>query len=177
MMLLGTDNDMNADWDNGIFSDNFRGVWGAIDACFVYMELSFEGDDYNLYSVPILLNGEEYNLEVVYDFSTESWSIQGARRPIDENGMADKELRLLAEGDEITTIHYASSLSDDSQELSATKVDTITVTADTSFGEEDLGDGSFVLIFEMRDAQGNYAYSDGVLFQCANGKITTSVAQ
>lgn len=25
-MLLGTDNDMTADWENGIFYDNFRGV-------------------------------------------------------------------------------------------------------------------------------------------------------
>lgn len=31
MMLLGTDNDLIADWENGIFYDNFRGVWGAID--------------------------------------------------------------------------------------------------------------------------------------------------
>lgn len=31
MLLLGTDNDMNADWETGVFSDNFRGVWGALD--------------------------------------------------------------------------------------------------------------------------------------------------
>ena len=41
MLLLGTDNDMNADWDNGVFYDNFRGVWGALDGNLVYMELSF----------------------------------------------------------------------------------------------------------------------------------------
>lgn len=43
MMLLGTDNDMTADWENGVFYDNFRGVWGGIDGNLVYMELSFEG--------------------------------------------------------------------------------------------------------------------------------------
>lgn len=26
MLYLGTDNDMTADWDNGVFYDNFRGV-------------------------------------------------------------------------------------------------------------------------------------------------------
>ena len=177
MLLLGTDNDLNADWDAGVFSDNFRGVWGAIDGCLVYMELSFEGDDYNLYSVPVLINGEEYNLQVVYDFTAEHWAIQGARRPIDENGMADKELRLLAKGDIITTLHYATTLSGSSEELIAVEVDTITVTSSTSFAEAELGDGDFVLIFEMKDAHGNFAYSEGVLFQCANGEITTSVAQ
>ena len=29
-----------------------------LDGHLVYMELSYESDDYNLYSIPILLNGE-----------------------------------------------------------------------------------------------------------------------
>ena len=55
MLLLGTDNDMNADWDTGVFTDNFRGVWGALDGKLVYMELSGESEDYTIFSVPILL--------------------------------------------------------------------------------------------------------------------------
>ena len=174
MMLLGTDNDMTADWDSGVFYDNFRGVWGGIDGNIVYMELSFEGDDYNLYSVPILLNGEEYNLQVVYDFSTEQWSVLGARQGIDESGMADKDLRLLQEGDEITTLWYLSSFSgeDDFEPYTAA---TITVTADTTFGEMPLPDGSYSMVYEMRDAMDNYAYSDAVTFDCAGGEITTTV--
>ena len=126
MMLLGTDNDMTADWENGVFYDNFRGVWGAIDDCLVYMELSFEGEDYNLYSVPILLNGEEYNLQVAYDFEM-----------------------------------YAA--------------EELTVTADTAFGETPLFDGRYCMVIEMWDAAGNYAYSDQVTFDCADGEILTTV--
>lgn len=174
MMLLGTDNDMTADWDNGVFYDNFRGVWGAIDGNLVYMELSFEGDDYNLYSVPILLNGEEYNLQVVYDFSAEQWNVLGARQGMDESGMADKDLRLLQIGDEITTIWYLASYSgeDDFEPYAAA---TITVTEDTTFGEAPLPDGSYSMVFEMRDAMDNYAYSDAVTFDCTGGEITTTV--
>lgn len=82
------------------------------------MELSFEGEGYNLYSVPILLNGEQYHLQVAYDFTTEEWSILGARQGIEDNGMADKE---------------------------------------------------------MRDAMGNYAYSNQVTFDCEGGDIYTTV--
>ncbi|MBQ6788472.1 MAG: hypothetical protein IJO85_12235 [Lachnospiraceae bacterium] len=174
MMLLGTDNDMNADWDNGIFSDNFRGVWGSIDGNLVYMELSFEGEDYNLYSVPILLNGEEYNLQVVYDFVSEQWGVLGARQGIDESGMADKEMRLLQEGDEITTIWYVATASGD-DDFEAYTVDTITVTADTVFAETHLPDGSYAMVYEMRDAMGNYAYSDAVTFDCIGEDIYTTV--
>jgi hypothetical protein len=174
MMLLGTDNDMTADWENGVFFDNFRGVWGAIDGCLVYMELSDECEDYNLYSVPVLLNGEDYNLQVVYDFTSEAWSILGAWQGIDESGMADKELRLLQEGDEITTLWKVTSLSGD-DDFESYPADTITVTADTAFSEAPLFDGTYRMVFEMWDAMGNYAYSDPVQFDCANGEITTTV--
>lgn len=174
MMLLGTDNDMEADWENGVFYDNFRGVWGAIDGSLVYMELSFEGDDYNLYSVPVLLNGDAYNLQVVYDFAAQEWSILGASQGLDESGMASKELRLLEEGDVITTIWKIASYSGDDDFEMYTAQD-LTVTADTSFGEAPLPDGSYSMVFEMWDAMGNYAYSDAVTFDCADGEILTTV--
>lgn len=174
MMMLGTDNDMEADWENGIFSDNFRGVWGSIDGSLVYMELSFEGEDYNIYSVPVLLNGEEFHLQVVYDFDAEQWSILGARQGIDENGMADKQLRLLQEGDEITTVWYlATAFGEDDFEPYA--VETVLVKADTAFAEMPLPDGRYAMVCEMRDAMDNYAYSDPVIFDCAEGEIFTTV--
>ena len=174
MMLLGTDNDLTADWENGIFYDNFRGVWGALDGHLVYMELSYEGDDYNLYSIPILLNGEAYNLQVAYDFTAEEWSIIGASQGLDSSGMASKELRLLEEGDEITTIWQLASYSGD-DDFEMYTAEELTVTADTSFGEAPLYDGSYAMVFEMWDAAGNYAYSDAVTFDCADGEIYTSV--
>lgn len=174
MLLLGTDNDMNADWENGVFSDNFRGVWGGIDRHMVYMELCFEGEDYNLYSVPVLLNGEPYNLQVAYDFTTEEWSILGARQGIGEAGMSDKELRLLQPGDTLTTIWYLSSYSGEDG-LEAYAVEELTVTADTAFAEMELPNGRYGMVFEMRDAMDNYAYSDSVFFLCEDGKISTLI--
>lgn len=174
MLLLGTDNDMTCDWESGVFSDNFRGVWGSIDGHLVYMELSSEGEDYNLYSVPVLLNGEAYNLQVVYDFTAEEWRILGARQGIDDSGMADKELRLLKPGDEITTVWYLSDWSEDSG-FEAYESETLTVTADTAFYEQALPDGEYLMIFEMRDSQGNSAYSQGVGFTVDGEDITTSV--
>ena len=174
MLLLGTDNDMNADWENGVFSDNFRGVWGSIDGCLVYMELSYAGEDYNLYSVPVLLNGEECNLQVAYDFNEEEWIILGARQGIDDTGMADKELRQLETGDELTILWYMDNLSSDEDNLEAYAVETITVTENTAFGECELPDGDYVMMFEMQDAMGNYAYSDGVMFTCEGGETYTS---
>lgn len=172
MLLLGTDNDMNADWENGIFTDNFRGVWGSIDGHLVYMELCFEGGDYNLYSIPILLGEDPYNLQVAYDFNTEEWSILGARPGIGESGMSDKELRLLQPGDVVTTVWYFSTISgDDGTE--AYTAEEFTVTAQTSFYEIPLPNGRYGMVFEMRDAMDHYAYTEPVFFLCDGGEIST----
>ena len=131
-------------------------------------------EDLNLYSVPVLLNGEKYNLQVVYNFTDETWEIIGASQGIDESGMASKEMRLLEEGDVITTIWQLASYSgDDDFEMYA--VEELVVTADTAFGEAPLFDGNYSMVFEMWDAAGNYAYSDAVMFECADGEIWTTV--
>lgn len=175
MLCLGTDNDIIADWDNGIFKDNFRGVWGSLDGALCYMEIAYEGEDYNLYSVPILLNGEEYNLMVIYDFSTAQYIIEGARKSLDESGAADKNLRYLAADDEIQTIHYAATISGESDELMAVPIDTIIVTPEITFAETELGDGLFIMMYAMCDSQGNEAYSAPAYFEVSLGEIITSV--
>ncbi|MGI5977190.1 MAG: clostripain-related cysteine peptidase [Candidatus Limivicinus sp.] len=163
MLLLGQDDDIDADWENGIFKDNFRGVWGAIDDHLVYMEIYYQGDDYTAYSVPILLNGEEYNLRVTYNFNDEQFHILGARKGLDETGMADKNLVQLKPGDEITTIHYAATVSGD-EDFQQVPVESFTVTENTKFDEMDMGDGVFLMMFELADAKNNSAYSEIVQF-------------
>ncbi len=175
MLCLGTDNDIVADWESGVFKDNFRGVWGSLDGALCYMEIAYEGNGYNQYSVPILLNGEEYNLMVIYDFETAQYYIEGARKPLDESGAADKNLRYLVEGDEIQTIHYATAISSDDAELTAVAIDTIKVTLETTFAETELGDGLFIMMYAMHDSQGNVAYSAAATFEIAGGEIQTSV--
>jgi len=138
------------------------------------MELSFEGEDYNLYSVPILLNSELYNLQVVYDFTAVAWMILGASQGLDDSGMASKDLRLLEEGDVITTIWKLSSYTGDGDFEMVTSEEVV-VTAETAFGEAPLFDGSYAMVFEMWDAAGNYAYSDTVTFDCQDGEILTTV--
>ena len=176
MLLLGRDNDIVADWDNGIFKDNFRGVWGSIDGHFVYMELTGESEDYNRYSVPILLNGEAYNLQVDYNFNKDEFLIYGARKGIDDNGMADKNLVKLKPGDEITTLHYAASISGD-DDFEFYEVETFTVNENTSFYEQDLGDGEYIMMFELKDFMKNTVYSQAVQFSVDGEDIYTEIIE
>lgn len=174
MMFLGTDNDIDSDWENGVFYDNFRGVWGAINDIPVYMELTCEDDEYNLYSVPILLNGEEYNLQVAYVYEDAEWYILGASEGIDDNGMASKEIVFLENGDVITVLwELASYEGDDDFEMY--EMYEIEVDDDLVFGEADLFDGVYGMVFTFTDIQGNEGMSDAVIFTIEDGNIYTSV--
>ena len=176
MLLLGQDNDIQADWETGIFRDNFRGTWGAIDGNLVYMEVYYEGESYTAYAVPILLNGTEYTLRVIYDYEDEQFYILGARKGLDENGMADKNLIQLKPGDEITTLHYASSLSGD-DDFQQVPVDTFTVTEDTCFEEVDMGDGTYILMFQLVDCKNNSAYSQAVAFTLSGDDMDIEILE
>ncbi len=160
ILMLGRDNDLDADWENGVFADNFRGVWGAIDGHLVYMEIIYEGEDYNLYTVPVLLNGEEYNLRVSYDYNLGEYSILGARQGVDDYGMSDKNMVRLQPGDMITTLHYAMTISGSDDEPELVPVYEFMVTEETEFSDVDMGDGEFIFMFEMEDIGGGYAFSD-----------------
>lgn len=170
-IFLGEDNDLDSDWQTGIFKDNFRGVWGSIDGCLVYMELSDEADDYQIYAVPILLNSEEYVLSVSYNDQNKDYKILGARKAVDKNGMGDKFLRKLKAGDVIEPIHYVLPDLKNSDDVQTLPIEKLTVTADTKFEETELGDGQYLFVFEMKDMRNHSYDSQAVLFSLENGQI------
>jgi len=174
IVFLGLDNDLDADWETGVFKDNFRGVWGSIGGELVYMELSDEADEYQTYAVPILLNGEEYTLSVSYIFATEEYKILGARKGVDENGMSDKNIRPLLTGDVVEPLLYVMFDMESDEDAKPTAVGRVEVTANTVFEEIDLGDGSFVFMFEMVDVQNNSYLSEAVLIEVVDGEIFLS---
>ena len=173
-IFLGEDNDLYSDWENGIFKDNFRGVWGSIDGCLVYMELSDENEEYQTYAIPVLLNSEEYVLSVSYNYTSGEYKILGARKEIDQNGKADKFLRQLQTGDVIEPVHYVMPDLENSDDIQTLSVDQITVTDDTKFEETELGDGTYFFMFEMKDMRNQTYTSQIVMFNVENGEISIS---
>jgi len=173
ILFLGRDNDLECNWEQGIFEDNYRGVWGAIDGALCYMEITYEGDDYNLYSIPIYLNGKECVMRVVYEYEKDGFEILGVRNKSDENKlMGDKNLIHLKVGDKVTPILGAMSLSDDDDEIYEISDETVIITSTTVFQEIELGDGTFAFMFEIVDTSNNSYDSELVLFESIDGEVT-----
>ena len=71
-------------------------MWSKAYEFLQQQTFSKKNTGYNSYAAPILLNGEEYNLSVVYDFEKAAYEMQGARKPIDESGMANAMITISA---------------------------------------------------------------------------------
>lgn len=177
ILYLGSDADIDADWERGIFKDNFRGVWPMLDGHPVYVEITAEGDDYNIYSIPIKLNGMECNLQVAYTYEDGKYHILGARKGIDDSGMGDRNLIKLKRGDTITTIHYGMTISGDDEDFTAVDVDTFTIGDAPVFQDEELGNGVYGYCFEFVTPTDDSAMSRMVEFTLENGEITTTIEE
>ncbi|BAL81950.1 putative peptidase C11 family protein [Selenomonas ruminantium subsp. lactilytica TAM6421] len=175
LLYLGSDANIDADWEKGIFKDNFQGTWPMLDGHPVFVEITAEEEGYNIYSVPIKLNGVECNLQVTYTFADKKYHILGARRGIDSQGMGDRNLIRLKAGDQITTLHYGMTISGDEEDLTQVEVDTFTIGDQPKFAEEDMGDGVYGYCFEFVTPAGDSALSKLVQFTIQDGKIVTAV--
>ncbi|MCL1803928.1 MAG: clostripain-related cysteine peptidase [Eubacteriaceae bacterium] len=171
LVYLGRDNDLYGDWDKGEFTDNFQGYWGSIDGHVVYMELDTASDKYQVYTVPVLLNGEQYSLRVSYTYATEEYFILGALQGIDENGKADKFLRQLEVGDVLEPLFYTMSMDEGNDDILEYSYGRIVYSNQTRFEEDMLEDGRYVYIFEMVDTMNNSYYSEAVVIDIEDGEI------
>jgi len=158
VVVLGEEYDLISDWENGVFTDNFRGVWGAIDGHLVMMEVSSITEDYILYDVPILIGGELYSLSVSYLFESGSYHLLTATPDNGGTGITPKEQRLLVPGDEVTTLMYY--LDDSGEDGGYYESETFTMTGDSAFHELELPDGIYSFLYVMTDYRNNVYMSE-----------------
>ncbi len=86
----------------------------------------------------------------------------------------DKGLIKLKPGDKVTTILKAMSISGDDDEFQDVEVDEFTLGEKTIFEDVDMGDGTFMFMFEMTDVQNNSATSEAVTIEVENGEFVIS---
>lgn len=174
--VMGYDNDINADWDTGLFSDNFRGVWPTIDGNYCSMTLVAEEDTANIYTIPILLNGEPTNLRVKYVFNEDEtgyYEIIGTWDGIDsETGMSARDLYKLQDGDEVTLLFHAVDLETD--EENDFEMSSFIYNGDVVMEESELFEGSFVFQYEITDIFGQSFESDAIIIEYIDGEIYLS---
>ncbi len=153
VVFLGSDRNVNSDWEKGVFADNFYGEWMAIEGNWVSGTLYEVGEDYNLYYIPALLNGEETNIIARYDFNKGKYEVVCACAAFDEEGkLAAKEMRALEEGD-VVEFQFSGYLIDEDEAVTFT-IGQVVWSDSTTMADVDLGEGAYLFRFILTDVLG-----------------------
>lgn len=171
--MLGIGNELveDADWEKGIFSYPFRTEWFYMDGHLLYTFFLEDQEEYNIYSTPILLNGERVFLRLAEN-TDGTVEILGARKELGENGMADKQLIQLQAGDEVSTLFYRSSLVEDTLDLGLKEYESFQIGDDVEVMKKPLMNGAYVWTYDMVDMWNNYATSSLVMYELQDGNAS-----
>jgi len=171
-IYLGYDDNLQYDWDKGIFKDNFDVTWFTMDGEYMNVYLLEQEEDCNIYSTPILLNGKETNLRFRLDFNTGLFSVLGAFDGTDSHGMSSRRSYKLKEGDQITFIF--ESFNADSNQNENIEMGTIIYNEDSEIIEDSLVDGTYLYYFTFYDVFDNEYVTNGVKMIVTDGEVEIS---
>ena len=160
---MGISGDIIADWETGVFTDNFDGYWFSLpDGQPLAVYIVGEYDGYDIYTSPVIINGEETNLRITHDYENGYVTIDGVWDGIDENGMAARTVYELSEGDSITPIYYSYAVNSDDESYYCG--DEYIFDGEPEIYFDMLYDGEYLYGFSIDDIYGNYFITDFVNF-------------
>lgn len=160
MIELGETYDINADWETGVFSDNFDGYWLALPDGQLLATYIVDADENGIvYTSPIMLNGESSNLRIVVNES--GASIEGAWSGIDENGIPARDIRALEAGDVIAPVYDVISIESEDSTITA---DDYTWADGDDIVYAYLPATDYYYGFAVDDVYGDFYISDFVIF-------------
>lgn len=172
-IYLGSDNSLFCDYDKGLFKEDFAGTWITIGGEFVYAELEEETDVYNLYTVPVLLNGEEKYLKAIYDYKKEEFSVLGAYDGMDQNaGYSGRDVKKLKDGDKLEFLFYEFDPDKEDDEGEMVSIGEIKWNKDTVMEDTEFEDAGFVYMFKIKSIFGDEDFGDPIYMTIKNGEIS-----
>jgi hypothetical protein len=173
ILYMGCDTDLDADYDKGVFTDNFRGTWMTIGGEFVCAEVIDRTDDYDLYIIPAVVNGEDTYIRAVYEYEKEAFRILGTYNGADDvTNLSGRDIHPLKKGDKVDFIFYTMNLnSDDDEDPEEVITGSIVWKDDTEMLDEEMADGVFYYMFEIEDIFGNVTECDPVVMEIEDGEI------
>ena len=205
-VTLGYDTNYAGNWQAGSFQDGFGGYWYNLNGSLVTAMGNkgkvdtTTGLGYWTLRVPVLLNDENYTLEVHHtakvdadavaalaqgrtvqiapeQLSDERFEVYGAWRDTASGEPPSKELRALQPGDkvqplfEVYTYDYSTPVEGDG-EVTIQGFEVITVGSDELlFTREYLGDGRYFSAFNMTDLSGRLHQSAVGWYVVQDGKV------
>ena len=167
---LGYTGDIYADWEEGMFIDNFDGFWFSLpDGQLLAAYLMLECDGYDLYTSPVEVNGEETNLIFAYDYEETAVYFISLWDGVDESGASARGNDELETGDVIVPMYYAMAVDSGEESYYYGEEYVYDGKSEPSFNY--LYDGEYLYGFIINDIFGNYYETDYINFTVEDDNI------
>lgn len=155
---FGETYDINADWEEGIFYDDFDGWWLSLPDGQNLATYIVDYDDESItYTSPVLLNDVETNLRI--RMTEDSIIIEGAWNGIDEEtGAAARDIIKLRAGDRIVPVYYAWDL--DGNDAGEYVGDEYLFDGEPQIYYDRMHAGDYLYAFCIDDIYGDYYMTD-----------------
>ncbi|MFA9466284.1 MAG: clostripain-related cysteine peptidase [Velocimicrobium sp.] len=172
--LIGSDSLLNSYWKDGTFTSKMDGMWPAIKGNLICLNLIDSTDSYDLYTVPVLLDGVRTNLRCTWIWEDEErekghFETLGVWEGLDSyTGMASRQISPLTKGQKITILYETGNIN--TSEVTLTQGATVTVDDILKIEEIELTQEDYYYMFEIKDIFGKIYYSDFAVMKFSNGK-------
>ena len=169
LVYLGSDDKLNINWDEGIFKEDFDGMWPTLNGHFIPMSLADQRTDYNLYYSYILLNGKKFYLKSAYNMANKNFEIIGAQRVL-KGGFLDREIVQLKVGDKIVPLF----LDENNKEYKGAQ---FVLESAPILQDEPLPDDTYAFAFRFTAPHNASVVSKTIHFVVEDGKITAYIPE
>ena len=174
VVCYGYTSDVVADWETGIVEDNFDGYWFALpDGQALCVYLVDQRDDYDIFTSPVEVNGEEKYLRFAWDYTGEV-RVLDLWDGISSNGIASRPGDSLKQGDRIVPLYDAFSLSSDDEYYYYG--DAYVWKNNDKLCFDLLPDGDYLYAFSINDIYGGNYMTDTVEFSVDGENILYTAA-
>jgi len=165
---LGEDDEVDVDTENSLVRDRFDGTWPALpDGQLLPLYLLNQRADYNLYSAPVMLNGRQTNLRVLYNWEKHAFEVVGGWDGLTASGASSREIIPLRAGDSIVPLYEAYD-AQTLESLGLMEGEPYPAQEGFSLEYKQLPAADYHYGFTLRDIYGLSAYSDFTLFTVDN---------
>ena len=164
LVFLGSDDKLKEDWEQGIFREDFDGMWPALNGHIISIYLEEQQPDYNMYHAYFLLNGKKCYMTAAYNFAEEKFEIVSVRRIL-KSGWLDRQVLQLKPGDKITPLFV-------NEQGKEVKGETFTLTGTPVLEDEPLPEDTYAFAFRFTTAHNETVGSETIHFVIQNGEMT-----
>ena len=168
---LGVYTGVECNWAENIFSDNYDGKHLTLsDGQELALYLVGKSETAEIYSSPVLVNGEEANLRVAYNREADEAEILSVWSGTDDYGCPKTGTVSLAAGDIIVPIYYTYDVFSDEEYY--TEGEECEYDGSGALSVAFLDSGDYCFGFYISDVCGNYYTTDYEYFTVADGEFS-----